>query len=271
MRMSIAGIGAEVTGLEDSSLGDAAAQRYSAFLDDTEPALTIAMRVRPPGGGVRVDADDPVINVKALRPDAYRVDRLDNPFEAIVDFAGRRAEVDVDDNIYCLDSVMRILYSMLLVRDGGLLMHCAAVAFDDRGGVLVGVSEAGKTTICRQGFSKVLSDELVAIRRADGGFRAYGTPFWGEFVAGPVREDADVCKLFLLRKGPVHQVRPTAMPQALLEVLGCTFFFGPSDMSPKVLDLVGELVESRFAGEFYFTPEPSVVPFLDKELSRYES
>lgn len=267
MKVSIAGITCGLSGLTGSSLGRAAKQRYAAFLGKGPSDLSVTVRLRPPGTGRMVDADDPVVHVESAGSEVYRVERLDNPFEATIDFSARKAEVDLDDNLYCLDSFLRILYSMLLVRAGGLLLHSAAVAFDGRGGLLVGVSEAGKTTLCKQGFPTVLSDELVVVKRKGDGFRAYGTPFWGEFVAGPVREEADVAGLYLLRKGPRHEVKPAALPPALLEVLGCVFFFGPADLSSRVLDLVGELVESRFGGEFYFVPEPDVVPFLGKELS----
>ena len=273
VRLSIAGIGCAVEGLADTRLGQQAAERYRAFSKgvDTETDITAHISTRPPDPGFVSDADEPVVFVDRLTRDRISIRRIDNPFEAVVDLAARRAEVDLDDNLYCLDSFLRILYSVMLARDGGLLLHSAAVACGGRAGLLVGVSEAGKTTLCRQGFDTVLSDELVAIRRTAEGFRAFGTPFWGEFVAGPVREEADVGAVYLLRKGPRNEVLPAAVTQAVMEVLGCVFFFGPHELSESVLGLAGELVESRLAGEFYFRPEPSVVGFLDKELSAHAS
>lgn len=271
MRLTIAGITCDVNGMSGFRIAKEAEERYAPFIGEGRPDFEVELRVRPAGGGRVVGVEQPVVEAERLKADLYSVRRLDNPFEALVDFAAGRAQADVDDNIYCLDSFLRILYSLLLTRAGGLLLHSAAIAFDGRGGLLVGVSEAGKTTLCRQGFPTVLSDELVAVRRDGEGFRAYGTPFWGEFVPGPVREEAEVAALFLLRKGPRHEVRPHALPSALLEVMGCVFFFGPREFKSDVLRLVGELVESRFVGEFYFVPEPGVVSFLDEELSRYAS
>jgi len=271
MRVSIAGITCEVEGLGGWALCALAEQRFAAFLSDDPADFVARIRVRVPIRRTEIDLEHPMVVMDKLAEDVLSVRRVDNPFEATIDFVQRVAEVDLNDNLYCLDSFMRILYSLLLVRDGGLLLHSAAVASGSRGSLMVGVSEAGKTTLCRQGFERVLSDELVAIRRTATGFRAFGTPFWGEFVAGPVREEADVAALYLLRKGPRYEVRPIAVGRAVMEVLGCVFFFGPSELSPSVLQLAGDLVESRLRGEFYCRPEPGVVPFLDEELSRNAS
>jgi len=271
MRVSIAGITCEVEGLEGWALGALADQRFAAFLSSDPADFTARLAVREPIRKTDVDLEQPMVVMEKLDDDVLSVCRVDNPFEATIDFAQRIADVDLNENLYCLDSFMRILYSILLARDGGLLLHSAAVSSEGRGSLMVGVSEAGKTTLCRQGFETVLSDELVAIRRTAEGFRAFGTPFWGEFVAGPVCEEADVAALYLLRKGPRYEVRPVAVGRAVMEVLGCVFFFGPSELSPSVLELAGDLVESRLRGEFYCRPEPGVVPFLDEELSRNAS
>ena len=65
-----------------------------------------------------------------------------------------------------------------------------------------GPSGSGKTTIARlSGDRVVLSDETVAIAGDSGSYRAYATPFAGEF--GVVKENgrAAVRAAFLIREG----------------------------------------------------------------------
>ena len=46
---------------------------------------------------------------------------------------------------YSLDSVIRILHTLILAEQGGMLMHASSVARDGRAFVFTGVSGAGKT------------------------------------------------------------------------------------------------------------------------------
>lgn len=267
--MTIADICCEFQGLEGEPLGDAVAMRYSAFLSDDAPCITAKVRVRSPIMGALPKADEPVITIEETSENRFEILRLDNPFEATLDVGHGRAEAVVNDNLYCFDSFLRIIYSILLADGDGLLLHSAAVASSDQAVLLVGVSEAGKTTLCSLGFPTVLSDELVAVRRSGSDFVAYSTPFWGEFVAGRVLERRPVGGIYLLRKGPQHEVRPAQLSSALFEILGCVFFFGPKRLTSAVLDRAGDLVEANLRGEFYFKPTADVVAFLDKEVEQY--
>lgn len=269
MKVTIADVCCELTGFDDELLGEAARMRYSAFLSDDEPRISVHVRVRPPVMGTLPNADQPVVAIEEASPNVFSVQRSDNPFEGVFDLDRAAGEVVVNDNMYCFDSFLRILYSILLASSHGLLLHSAAVATPRKAVLLAGVSEAGKTTLCSLGFSTVLSDELVAVRKLDDRFIAYSTPFWGEFVAGRVREQREVGGVYLLRKGAQHEVRPAGASSALFELLGCVFFFGPPRLSSTVLDITGDLVESRFCGEFYFTPTSDVVEFLEREVEQH--
>src|SRR5439155_20978166 len=98
----------------------------------------------------------------------------------------------------------------------------------DDGMLLPGVSGAGKTTLARKvrAVEDILSDELVPIRRlADGSWRIYASPFWGEFGKG--RGSLSACRLAgvgFLEKGDRLSVEPLApgdAAQRLLETMLC--------------------------------------------------
>jgi len=77
-----------------------------------------------------------------------------------------------------------LLYIILLSRGNGLLIHACGIVYKGRGFLFSGESEAGKTTMARiwnkvEG-ARVLNDERIIIRKADKGYRIYGTPWLGE-------------------------------------------------------------------------------------------
>jgi hypothetical protein len=56
------------------------------------------------------------------------------------------------------------------------------------GMIVPGLSGAGKAILARKApdSNDVLSDELVAVRHLDDGWRVFGAPFWGEFARGGI-------------------------------------------------------------------------------------
>jgi hypothetical protein len=264
MRIEIAGIVCELRGVE-SLFGGSAARRYRPFLSERAPDLSLDVRRLRERPRVRQLPEQPVVVIRAETPDLLFIERLDNPFTAYLDLAGGQGGITLDPNIYCLDSVLRVVYSVLLTRRGGILLHSAAIHRQDRAMLFAGKSESGKTTLCAQGFESILSDELVALSPDGDGWVAHGTPFWGEARPGDNPASARVGGLYLLRKGAQHEVRPADRSAALLEVLGCCFFLGPREMTGSVFDACARLVDETLVGEFAFHPDPSVVSYLDRE------
>ena len=90
-----------------------------------------------------------------------------------------RGEIRQSANPYSIDAALRILHSLILARQGGLLVHAASAVRNGRAFLFAGVSGAGKTTISRLAPADVtlLTDEISYLRRNGQGYVAYGTPF----------------------------------------------------------------------------------------------
>jgi hypothetical protein len=129
---------------------------------------------------------------------------------------------------FALDCLLRVVYATLLPRVGGMLIHGCGLRHAAIGVIFPGVSGAGKSTLARKApdADDVLSDELVAVRRLDDGWRLFGTPFWGDFARGGIS----------MRSWPLrtvaflHQAREVAMTpitssDATLRLLGCFLGF----------------------------------------------
>src|SRR5438105_12050604 len=118
---------------------DALRRRYADFLarDSGDWLLHIDVEPRPhgPGESVVVERDG--------APDSFDVSRYD--FAGRVDLARRVANVTVAEaHELTLDSLLRVILSLVLPADHGLLVHAASVVRGGRGYLFPGVSGAGK-------------------------------------------------------------------------------------------------------------------------------
>jgi hypothetical protein len=129
----------------------------------------------------------------AGRPPQPRVDWENGNFEikmpacrAQGSIADKRIRLSVPPVATALSpSLLRFLCSLLLLRQGGFMLHAAGVIQHRGAWVFCGPSDAGKTTIARlAGARRVLNDETVAIVKRGRGYVACATPFFGE--GGPV-------------------------------------------------------------------------------------
>ena len=82
---------------------------------------------------------------------------------------------------YPLDQLL-LMYT--LAQREGALLHAAGVDIQGQGFIFPGKSGAGKSTLSRQLVVQkeleVLSDDRIVIRKIDGVFQAFGTPWPGD-------------------------------------------------------------------------------------------
>jgi hypothetical protein len=141
---------------------------------------------------------------------------------------GYRGEARCEASPFALDCLLRVVYATLLPRVGGMLIHGCGLRHAAVGVIFPGVSGAGKSTLARKApdADDVLSDEIVAVRRLDDGWRVFGTPFWGDFARGGIS-----MRSWPLRTvGFLDQAREVAMTpitssDATLRLLGCFLAF----------------------------------------------
>jgi hypothetical protein len=137
---------------------------------------------------------------------------------------------------YALDSLLRILLTMVLLPQRGFLLHGATVVRDGRAYIFFGRSGAGKSTVASlspQG--SVLTDEISLLRFSKGSWHAHGTPFWGEFRAAGINRMFPVAGLYLLEQASQECVELLSMKQALRALLPCVLFFASEKRAHETL------------------------------------
>jgi len=149
------------------------------------------------------------------------------------EFEGAHVVADADSarftgvrHEYALDSLLRMLLSWRLLPETGFLLHAATVVRNGKAYVFFGRSGAGKSTVASLSPSgSVFTDEISLLKRLDGEWRAFGTPFWGDFRADGMNCSAPLAGVFRLLQAPenrVESLRPAELVKALLP---CVLFF----------------------------------------------
>jgi hypothetical protein len=119
----------------------------------------------------------------------------------------------------------QILLMYILARRQGALLHAAGIDIDGRGYIFPGKSGAGKSTITRQfaamGDTALLSDDRIVVRKIDGGFKAYGTPWPGE--AGiALNKSEPLSSIFFINHGSANRIKEITTQEALERLLPVT-------------------------------------------------
>jgi hypothetical protein len=138
-----------------------------------------------------------------------------------------RGKVRQNANPYSLDSVMRIVHSLILSERGGFLLHAASGICDGGAYLFSGVSGAGKTTMTRLAPPNItlLTDEISYLRPSADGYAAFGTPFAGELAKAGENCSAPVSALFFLEQGPENRIDELSSTEAVRRLMRNILFF----------------------------------------------
>ena len=164
-------------------------------------------------------------------------------------------------NPYSLDSVIRIVHSLVLAEQGEFLVHAASAIRNGSAFLFAGVSGAGKTTISRlaPADATLLTDEISYVRKNGAGYEAHGTPFAGELARVGAHCSAPLRVLYLLRQGLENRIEEVPRGTAIQALLRNILFFA---QDPKLVERVFagacEFVDQVPVRQLTFRPEAAV-------------
>jgi hypothetical protein len=207
--------------------------RYAGFLSpDAPPAFEFDVDLVPPQ---RITDEDEV----AVRFEGQRwlIERGD--LRAEWDPATRSGRITQSANPYAIDTALRVIHSLILAAEGGMLVHAASAVRNGKAFLFAGVSGAGKTTISRLAPPDVtlLTDEISYVRRVGDSYVAHGTPFAGELAKVGENVQAPLAALYLLHQGPENVIEPVATGDAARSLLENVLFFAHD---PELVNMVFE-------------------------------
>jgi hypothetical protein len=243
--LSIGGISLSLH-ISDPDLAESACRRYSAFLE-------------PSAGGLSVQVQPAYAAPPEVAQFTYPVD------EATLLLLENSAFFLGVQNEYKLDSLIRILLSVLLLKERGFLLHAATVIRDGRAYIFTGRSGAGKSTVASLSpEGSVLTDEISLLRWFNGDWHAFGTPFWGEFRAVGANRYVPLAGIYQLvqaKENRAQQLEPAPALRALFP--NVLFFSSETHRTQQLLDILTGLVRQFQVFRLGFLPHTEFWRVID--------
>lgn len=161
-----------------------------------------------------------------------------------------RLEIKDESNLpYGIQEFLGVLYSNLLLDNKGILLHSANIIRNKKGYCFFGKSGIGKTTVSRSAIkeSKILSDDIVVIRKIKGKYKIFGSCFWGYLgnELKPLNKSAALESLYALKQHKKNILKKLDKNYAMLELISTASFIPPNkERYQKVLDRLDDLTDN---------------------------
>lgn len=226
------------------------AVRYAPFASDALPQLSVRVEVTEEsrddaetgwsGPFARIGGADGLLTIEGA---AFR-----GLFDERVDQGWIVQPLDPSP----FETFLTAIYASRLLRQGGFLLHAAAVARGRGAYVFFGPSGSGKTTVAELVGEGVITDEIAAIRREGDGYRVFGVPWRGEPRSVPL------AGLFRLRKAERTSFTALSPVDTLRQLLPSVFFSRPDvEEVDRFLEIGERLVRTVPGYEMQFAPDRS--------------
>lgn len=161
----------------------------------------------------------------------------------------------------------QLLLMYIMAEKGGALLHAAGANINNRGCIFPGRSGAGKSTLSRlflkRNTAEMLSDDRIVIRKKNGEFRAFGTPWAGDAgIAG--NNNFPLTGLFFIRHAETNMAKELAPIEAVRRLMPVTSIPWHDEKAVQsMLAFCEDLAMNIPAYELQFRPDTEVVTFLE--------
>jgi len=179
-------------------------ERYAGYLGSSDQsAVDFDVELAPFGG----ESGDENVQVK-WNSGNWLMTRGD--FRAEWNPSSSRGRIQQTVNPYSLDSVLRIVHTLVLVHRGGFLVHASSAIRNGRAFLFSGASGTGKTRISRLAppDAALLGDETSYVTCENSSYFVIGTPFFGQLACAVENLKAPLDTFYLLAKGVENKIEP---------------------------------------------------------------
>ena len=162
--------------------------------------------------------------------------------------------------------VLELLMINYLAQSRGAVIHSCGIKYRDQGILFVGESGAGKSTLTRlwnkAGDVDILSDDRTIVRKKDGAYWIYGTPWHGEAKFGSP-ESVKLDRIYFIQHGAANLARRMNGAEPVQNLLTCSFPpYWDTDGMEFTMDLFSDLTATVPCHELFFKPDGDVVDYV---------
>ena len=165
--------------------------------------------------------------------------------------------------------VIELLMINYLAQSRGAVLHSCGIKSGESGLLFVGESGAGKSTLTRLWNQvedvEILSDDRTIVRKKDGDYWMYGTPWHGEAKFGSP-QSVRLDRIYFIQHGAANSARPIKGAMPVQNLLTCSFppYWDPQGME-FTMDLFSDLTATVPCYELYFKPDLDIADFVRKD------
>lgn len=190
-----------------------------------------------------------------------------NDLTAYLNFNSLQGETTFYNIKYSFDSLLRIFFSIFLIKNNGFLLHSAGIKYKNKVLIFFGPSEAGKTTISSTvPKNLVLSDEIIALQKIKDKWLAFSTPFFGELKGKGFLYKGKLAALFYLCKDTKNKINLINNKQAAKFLLqNIINFSNDKTIIFNYLQLVEDLINNYQFADLHFLPDKKIW----REIKKY--
>lgn len=220
LRLSIGGIAVAIN-CNSEWLEQQLRLSYQDYLVENEPLLTASIRWR----GISQHNDESIGEPMAypeLRFDILATRLIAPDYEGWLDLKSGEAGLDFASMfpIQHVDIFIRIIYSFLVFRSGGIMIHGAGIVDKGKTNIFFGHSGSGKTTISRLSRERIiLNDDLLILLPVGDIWKAYSTPFWNPTQVKPCKQNAPIAGFYRLLQDKTVYLEKMSPSQATAELV----------------------------------------------------
>jgi hypothetical protein len=263
LKFEVAGI-ATILKLNDQSFGRCLHKAYQEFKTSKPADISIEVNLRD--------------NLIARQPLAFglsffndRIAIISDQFNGYWNWKNRQGKVEINSSfpLELLGNFLRNLYTFMIFRDGGLILHACSVVRENMAYIFFGPSGSGKSTVARLSApGNILSDDLVIIRQVNGAYRIFGTPYWGDMQANNGANGCFKIKgLFKLIQDKNVYLKKLTLPQAVAEALLVPQGPDKLELIQQLLARSSALLKTVPSYQLHFLPDPSFWRCINEEFS----
>jgi hypothetical protein len=162
--------------------------------------------------------------------------------------------------------VLELLMINYMAQSRGAVIHSCGIKCGESGLLFVGESGAGKSTLTRLWNQvedlEILSDDRTIVRKKDGDYWMYGTPWHGEAKFGSP-QSVRLDRIYFIQHGAANSARPIKGAMPVQNLLTCSFPpYWDSESMEFTMDFFSDLTATVPCYELFVKPDGGVVEYI---------
>jgi hypothetical protein len=167
--------------------------------------------------------------------------------------------------------VLELLMINYLAQSRGTIIHSCGIKLGDKGILFVGESGAGKSTLTKlwnlAEDVDILSDDRTIVRKKDGEYWIYGTPWHGEAKFG-APYTAKLDRIYFIQHGAANSARQMRGAEPVQNLLTCSFPpYWDSEGMGFTMDFFSDMTATLPCYELFVKPDKNIVDFVKRNLT----